>query len=125
MQAYAASLQEQKQKQKQPDASKGSSSSSSSERDEASILLLRILAAADYFTTDAALMRDVPAVDVDIILDPFLFNALPRSIAGTACYIVAVGVASYFLAGKVVSWIRGVIAGGSASAGLESVKKRQ
>jgi len=87
--------------------------------------LLRILAAADYFTTDAALMRNVPRVDVDIILDPFLFNALPRSIAGTACYIVAVGVVSYFLARRIASWIRGVIASGSSDSEQESVKKRQ
>lgn len=93
-------------------------SSNSNER-EASILFLRILAAADYFTTDAALMANVPPVDVDIILDPFLFNVLPRSIAGTACYIVAVAVVAYFVAGKVTSRFQRLIAG------HDLVKKRQ
>lgn len=74
------------------------------------MLLLRVLAAADYFTTDASLMSSVPPVAVDIILDPFRFNALPRSIAGTACYIVGVAMAAYFLAGRVVAWIQGLIA---------------
>ncbi|KAG7285149.1 hypothetical protein NEMBOFW57_009770 [Staphylotrichum longicolle] len=120
--AYSASLQEQeqkqKQKQKQPDASKGSSSSgsSSSERDEASILLLRILAARLLHHRRGAHARRArrrrrhhPG--------PVPVQCPPRSIASTACYIVAVGVASYFLAGKVVSWIRGVIAGGAPAQG--------
>ncbi|KAK4115729.1 hypothetical protein N656DRAFT_678844, partial [Canariomyces notabilis] len=77
---------------------------------EASVLLLRILAAADYFTTDASLMSKVPPVDVDIILDPFLFNILPRSIAGTACYIIGVAVAAFFLSGKIITWIQQLIA---------------
>ncbi|SPQ27524.1 a97afc63-925f-4fea-8850-79924f5c7152 [Thermothielavioides terrestris] len=95
-------------------ASKRSSSSSSSNSStgerEASILLLRVLAAADYFTTDASLMSSVPPVDVDIILDPFLLNVLPRSLAGTACYIAVLAVAAYFLSRRIVSWMQELIA---------------
>lgn len=68
-------------------------------------------------------MRDVPPVDVDIILDPFLFNVLPRSIAGTACYIVGVAVAAYFLASQIAAWIQGLIA--AAREQQEGEKKRQ
>ena len=100
-------------------------SSSSREREETSILLLRILAAADYFTTDAALMSNVPPVDVDIILDPFLLNALPRSLAGTACYIVIVAVVAFFLARRIASWIQGLAAGSGQEGRRSGRKKRQ
>jgi hypothetical protein len=106
--AYSTARQQQ-----QADSSRGGddkTTTTSSER-EASILLLRIFAAADYFTTDAALMSTVPPVDVDIILDPFLLNVLPRSIAGTACYIVVVAVVAYFVAGRAVSGFQRLIAG--------------
>ncbi|KAK4152041.1 hypothetical protein C8A00DRAFT_44858 [Chaetomidium leptoderma] len=96
-------------------------SGDSSER-EASILLLRILAAADYFTTDASLMSNVPPVDVDVILDPFLYNVLPRSIAGTAIYIVGVAIVGFLLAGMIASSLQGLVA---SSPRQESVKKRQ
>ncbi|KAK4241370.1 hypothetical protein C8A03DRAFT_41197 [Achaetomium macrosporum] len=98
---------------------------SSSEREEeaSSMLLLRILAAADYFTTDSALMSNVPPVDADIILDPFLFNVLPRSLAGTACYIVAVAAAAYLAARRVASWIGELAVSGSLQ--QDSLKKRQ
>ncbi|GAB1313160.1 GPI transamidase component PIG-T [Madurella fahalii] len=101
--AYSTSRRDRAQRQAVKD-----SNTAPNER-EASVLLLRILAAADYFTTDASLMSNVPPVDVDIILDPFLFNVLPRSIAGTACYIVGVAIAAYFLAGQIVTWIQGLI----------------
>jgi hypothetical protein len=87
----------------------GSSSSSRSRKDrEASVLLLRVLAAADYYTTNKTLMNDVPPVFVDIILDPFLLNVLPRSLLPTVGYIVVVAVLSWFLAQRISTWIRGV-----------------
>jgi hypothetical protein len=73
-------------------------------------------------------MRDVPPVDVDIILDQFLFNALPRSLAGTVCYIVGVAVVAFLVAGWTAGWIRGLVViggGGGGGGGLEGVKKRQ
>jgi hypothetical protein len=108
---------------KAPPSSHGSGSGSNPE--ETSILLLRILAAADYFTTNTTLMTEVPPVDVDIILDPFLMNVLPRSIAATAAYIVAVAVVAYFLARRIASWIQGLIASGDGNSRKEAIKKRQ
>ncbi|KAL2192419.1 hypothetical protein P885DRAFT_73030 [Corynascus similis CBS 632.67] len=92
---------------------------------EASVLFLRILAAADYYTTDASLMVSVPPVDVDIILDPFLFNVLPRSIAGTACYIIVVAATAYLLAWRIVYAIQGLVSSATAGLHQETIKKRQ
>lgn len=83
---------------------------------EASVLFLRVLAAADYFTTNATLMSNVPPVYVDIILDPFIFNVLPRSLVPTVGYIVVVAIASFFAARFVVVWIQGIVASDIASA---------
>ncbi|KAI9048044.1 hypothetical protein LZ554_007842 [Drepanopeziza brunnea f. sp. 'monogermtubi'] len=63
-----------------------------------STLLLRIFAAADYFTTNKTLMENIPPVYVDIILDPFVFNVFPRSLLPTATYLVLVAVGSWYLA---------------------------
>lgn len=69
---------------------------------EASIVFLRIFAAAEYFTTNATLMAYPEPVLVDIILDPFLGNVLPRTLAPTVVYIVVVAVASWVLASRLV-----------------------
>lgn len=42
-------------------------------------------------------MQTVPPVLVDIILDPYVLNVLPRSLVPTAAYILVVAVASWFL----------------------------
>lgn len=55
-------------------------------------------AAADYFSADQALMRDVPPVLVDLILDPFLWNIFPRSLVPTAGWIVVVSVVALVVA---------------------------
>ncbi|KAL4802748.1 hypothetical protein BDV18DRAFT_60655 [Aspergillus unguis] len=52
-----------------------------------SVLLLRISAAADYFSLDQTLMENVPPVLADVILDPFLGNVFPKSLVPTACWI--------------------------------------
>ncbi|KAI0181230.1 hypothetical protein GGR52DRAFT_24635 [Hypoxylon sp. FL1284] len=78
---------------------------SGSER-EASVLFLQILAAADYYTMNKTLMRDVPPVYVDIILDPFVFNVLPRSLLPTVGYIVVLAIASWFISRHISIWIR-------------------
>ncbi|CAF9934556.1 MAG: hypothetical protein HETSPECPRED_009266 [Heterodermia speciosa] len=54
----------------------------------ASVLFLRVIAAADYFTTNKTLMREVSPVNADIILDPFIFNILPRSLLPTGIYLI-------------------------------------
>ncbi|RMZ01160.1 hypothetical protein D0862_06460 [Hortaea werneckii] len=56
--------------------------------DRASVLFLRVQAAADYFSTNKTLMRHPPPVDVDIILDPYRGNIFPQSLTLTAGYIV-------------------------------------
>lgn len=76
---------------------------------EASVLFLQVLASADYFTTNATLMDNVPPVSVDIILDPFIFNVFPRSLVPTAIFIPVVAIASFFVARLAVSWIQSII----------------
>ncbi|KAF5019993.1 hypothetical protein F66182_7981 [Fusarium sp. NRRL 66182] len=70
---------------------------------KASLLLLQIKASADYFTDDAALMKDPPPVLVDLILDPYLFNVVPRSLVPTAGYIALVSVVAWFVARSIAS----------------------
>jgi hypothetical protein len=86
-----------------------------------SLLFLRIIAQADYFTTNETLMETPEPVDVDIILDPFLFNALPRSLLPTVGYVVVVAGVSFFVAKYVVAFLQGILRG---EAGGEA-KKRQ
>ncbi|KAK4198485.1 hypothetical protein QBC40DRAFT_204809 [Triangularia verruculosa] len=86
------------------------SSSLKDEQDTHSYLFLRIHAAADFYTTNQTLMSHPPPVIADIILDPFLLNVLPRSLAPTVGYIIAVAIGSWFLAGSVNKALRGLIA---------------
>ncbi|KAI3390659.1 hypothetical protein diail_8981, partial [Diaporthe ilicicola] len=75
-----------------------------------SVLFLRIDAAADYFTTDAALMRRPEPVLADVILDPFVLNVLPRTLLPTVGYVVLVAAASWVLAARLVMpWVRGLM----------------
>lgn len=71
-------------------------------------LLLRIQAAADFFTTDKSRMQSPPPVDVDIILDPYLANIFPKSLLATAGYIVCLAVGSWFISGTVWSRLRSI-----------------
>lgn len=64
----------------------------------ASLLLLRVQAAADYFTDDKALMETPPPVLVDLILDPFVFNVVPRSLIPTAAYLCGLAPVAWFIA---------------------------
>lgn len=70
-----------------------------------SILFLQILAAADYYTMDQSLMKRVPPVHVDIILDPFLFNVFPKSLVPTAIYITLLAIGAWFLSKFVSTYI--------------------
>ncbi|KAF9701409.1 hypothetical protein EKO04_000099 [Ascochyta lentis] len=70
-----------------------------------SILFLRVQAAASYYSTNRSLMEHPPPVDVDIILDPFLLNVLPRSLVPIAIYITAVAVAAWFVSGYAYRWL--------------------
>ncbi|KAK4190200.1 hypothetical protein QBC35DRAFT_490995 [Podospora australis] len=75
-----------------------------------SLLFLHILAAADFYSSDSSLMKKPPPVDVDIILDPFLLNVLPKSLLPTVCYILVVALAAIFVSGKIVRLLKGLIA---------------
>ncbi|GKT57225.1 hypothetical protein ColTof4_11379 [Colletotrichum tofieldiae] len=77
---------------------------------EASLLFLRVLAAADYFTDNATLMAQAEPVSVDLILDPFLLNALPRSLLPTVGYVVVVAILAWFLSRRILAWIQPVLA---------------
>ncbi|CAI6330170.1 unnamed protein product [Periconia digitata] len=70
-----------------------------------SLLFLRIQAAASYFTTNQTLMQQSEPVDVDIILDPFILNILPRSLGPTAVYIILVGVFAWVASGFIYRWL--------------------
>lgn len=70
-----------------------------------SVLLLRITAAADFYTPNQTLMRNVPPTFVDIILDPFIFNILPRSLLYTVTYIIAVTIVSWLASRRISSWV--------------------
>jgi hypothetical protein len=75
---------------------------------EASVLFLRIFTAADYFTLNETLMANVPPVYVDIILDPYLLNIVPRSLVPVIAYITPLVPLSWFLGHALKRWLRGV-----------------
>jgi hypothetical protein len=73
-----------------------------------SILFLQVLAAADYHTSNKTLMENVPPVLVDIILDPFVFNILPKSLLPTVGYLIVLAVGSWPLAQYMSHWLHKV-----------------
>lgn len=83
-----------------------SSRSHPSDARDLSALFLHIQAAADYYTMNRTLMETVPPVFVDIILDPYLLNVLPRSLVPTVVYILLLAVAAWFIAGYVIQWLQ-------------------
>lgn len=108
------------------DAARGSSSSSSSAGRErqASVLFLRVSAAAEYFTTNRMLMLRPEPVLVDVILDPFVLNVLPRTLVPTVCYIVLVAAVSWVVATRLVMpWLRGIMIASAEASGEEAEKK--
>lgn len=68
------------------------------------ISLVRIIAAADFVAADRSAMKpdSVPPVIVDVILDPYLLNVLPRSLVPVVVAILAVAAASAWLARRVI-----------------------
>ena len=52
------------------------------------------------------LMESPPPVFVDIILDPFVFNVLPRSLVPTVGYILLLAVAGWYVARYISWWIQ-------------------
>ncbi|KAG5953797.1 hypothetical protein E4U53_002653 [Claviceps sorghi] len=78
--------------------------------DGSSSLLIEIQAAADYFTDDKELMSNPPPVLVDLILDPFLLNVLPRSLLPTVGYLLLVGVTTWYVARRIASGLQSAAA---------------
>lgn len=64
----------------------------------ASVLFLHIRTIADYHTDDKDLMKYPRPVLVDLILDPFVFNLVPRSLIPTVLILVAGTCFIYFTA---------------------------
>lgn len=91
---------------------------------EASVLFLRISAAAEYFTTNATLMSDAAPVYADVILDPYLLNVLPRSLVPTVCYVLVVAAASWLVAQSVLAGIRGLVAAEEGGPSGDAKKER-
>ncbi|CAI9631496.1 unnamed protein product [Alternaria burnsii] len=75
-----------------------------------SMLLLRLQAAASYYSTNRTLMDYPPPVDADLILDPFVLNVFPQSLAPVAIYITAVAVGAWFLSSYIYRWLLSVAA---------------
>ncbi|RBR04453.1 hypothetical protein FVER53590_00556 [Fusarium verticillioides] len=70
---------------------------------EASVLLLQIKSSADYFTNNAALMKEPSPVHVDLILDPYHYGIVPRSLVPAAGYLVLVGAVAWFVSRSIAS----------------------
>lgn len=75
-----------------------------------SLLFLHVRAAADFFTTDKQLMSNPPPVDVDIILDPYVFNIFPKSLGPTAAYIVILAIGAWLVSGYVWRFLQSIAA---------------
>lgn len=73
--------------------------------DVSSTLFLQIYAAADYYTMNQTIMENVPPVFVDIILDPYIFNILPRSLVPTIAYVILLAVGSWYVSRYVMEWL--------------------
>lgn len=69
-------------------------------------------------------MANPPPVLVDIILDPFVLNVLPRSLVPTVYYIVVVAIVSWLVAKRIADWLHG-IATAPESEREEEAKKKQ
>ena len=51
------------------------------------------------------LMKHVPPVSVDIILDPYVLNVFPRSLVPTAAYIIILAIGGWFLAKNISGFV--------------------
>ena len=51
-------------------------------------------------------MSNPPPVNLDIILDPYVFNVFPKSLGPTAVYIGVLAVGAWFISGFVWKFLR-------------------
>ncbi|CAG8884120.1 unnamed protein product [Penicillium nalgiovense] len=89
-----------------------------------SVLFLHVYAAADYFSTNQALMQNVPPVAVDLILDPFVFNVFPRSLVPTAGWIVLVAALALVIGRWAVNEVGRAVGDARRQSVLEEMKKK-
>jgi hypothetical protein len=73
-----------------------------------SALFVHIQAAADFYSLNETLLSNPPVVEVDIILDPYIFNVFPRSLLPIGIYLSFVAVASLFLSRAIASWLHNI-----------------
>ncbi|KAL2759526.1 hypothetical protein ACRALDRAFT_2023707 [Sodiomyces alcalophilus JCM 7366] len=74
-----------------------------------SAIFLRVRAAADYYSEDAARMAQVEPPLVDIIMDPYVLGIIPESLMSTVAYVIVIAVLAILLSRHIVSRIRRLI----------------
>lgn len=95
---------------------------------EDSVILLRVSAWADYFSSNGTWMRDGAGegVDVEIILDEFVWLGLvPRSLRRTVFYIVGLIPIAYFVSQWVMLWALAVCRAFDEEDQTERTEKRR
>lgn len=96
-------------------------SAESPRRGRPSVLVLRVQAAASYYSTNRELMEHPPEVDLDIsrtdcvpaprrlltrvVLDPYILNILPRSLVPIAIYVSFAAVGAWYLSAITYGWL--------------------
>ncbi|KAF8252171.1 hypothetical protein K440DRAFT_633388 [Wilcoxina mikolae CBS 423.85] len=95
-------------------------SRTSSVRSEGSVLYLRVFAKTAYVSSSTSRMQNPEPVDVDIILDPYIFNLIPESLLKIIGVIVIVAVSSWWLGG----WIHNVLLGFASLTKLQTGGKK-
>lgn len=71
-----------------------------------SMLFLRVLAAAQYFSDDPVRMASAEPLFVDLILDPYVLNVIPLSLVPAAVYITITAIMAFFVARQFRIWVR-------------------
>jgi len=74
-------------------------------KQESTFLFLQIFAAADYFSLNQTLMDVVPPVAVDLILDPYVLNILPKSLLPTGLYLGIIGIIAWVASSWIVRYL--------------------
>jgi hypothetical protein len=74
-----------------------------------SALLLRVRSGANFYSSNYTSMQYPPRVGIDITLDPYLANILPRSLVPIAVLIIALAACAWVLSGMVWQTMRTVV----------------
>ncbi len=73
-----------------------------------SILVLRLQAAADCYSSNKSLMLRPPPVDIDIILDPYLWSVFPTSLLPIAAYITILAGLGWYISDIIWSYLASI-----------------